>query len=305
MTSSFVHDALLYRGLDDYVAGTRVFIEDGLDADEPVMVAVPPRNLDAIREALGKEAGQVRFVDMTGLGGNPHRIIPEVRRWVDSQRHGPVRFIGEPIWPGRRDCEAVEATRHEALINLAFKDTSSWILCPYDAERLGDRILSDAHRTHPTIVCGADRLPSPQYDGHELGVHPEELKAPPADATVLPITHDLSILRREIHARASVRYMSQAKTDDLLLAVTEVATNTLLHAEAPGVVRLWDDDGHLVIEVASRGEIGDPLAGRRKPDVEQVGGRGLWIVNQLCDLVELRLGPPETTLRLHVRLPGA
>ena len=303
--TDFHHEALLYRGLDDYVAGTKVFIEDGLDADEPVMVAVPKANLDAIREGLiADDAARVRFVDMGALGSNPHRIIPEVRGWVDAQQEGPVRFIGEPIWPGRRQCEAVEATRHEALINLAFSDTAATILCPYDADRLTDAVLTDAHRTHPTIVCGADRLPSPSYDGHALGLAPEPLKLAPADAVVLPVTHDLSVLRRELASHAARSRLSPARIDDLVLAVTEAATNTLVHADEAGVVRLWGDEGHLVAEVAARGEIRDPLAGRHAPHGDELGGRGLWLVNQVCDLVEIRPGPPEAVLRLHLRLPG-
>jgi hypothetical protein len=31
-------------------------------------------------------------------------------------------------------------------------------------------------------------------------------------------------------------------------------------------------------------------------------GRGLWLVNQLCDLVELRSDEEETVVRLHMTL---
>jgi hypothetical protein len=33
------------------------------------------------------------------------------------------------------------------------------------------------------------------------------------------------------------------------------------------------------------------------------GGKGLWVVNQLCDLVQARTGPAGTTTRLHMSLP--
>ena len=41
---------------------------------------------------------------------------------------------------------------------------------------------------------------------------------------------------------------------------------------------------------------GDPLAGRERPAGLGDAGRGLWIVNQLCDLVQVRGG----VVRLHV-----
>ena len=52
------------------------------------------------------------------------------------------------------------------------------------------------------------------------------------------------------------------------------------------------------------GYLEDPLAGRTMPTARQVGGRGLWLVHQLCDLVEIRSTPHEgTTIRLHTELP--
>jgi anti-sigma regulatory factor (Ser/Thr protein kinase) len=35
------------------------------------------------------------------------------------------------------------------------------------------------------------------------------------------------------------------------------------------------------------------------PPIEQYGGRGLWIVNQLCDLVQIRSAPSGTVVRVH------
>jgi anti-sigma regulatory factor (Ser/Thr protein kinase) len=40
------------------------------------------------------------------------------------------------------------------------------------------------------------------------------------------------------------------------------------------------------------------------PDGEQEGGRGLWLINQLCDLVQLRSSPEGTSVRMSMRLPG-
>jgi hypothetical protein len=40
---------------------------------------------------------------------------------------------------------------------------------------------------------------------------------------------------------------------------------------------------------------------RRGPDGR---GHGLWLVNQVCDLVELRSGDAGTTVQLHMRRAG-
>jgi hypothetical protein len=31
------------------------------------------------------------------------------------------------------------------------------------------------------------------------------------------------------------------------------------------------------------------------------GGRGLWVVHQTCDRVQIRTGPAGTTVRVHMR----
>jgi hypothetical protein len=39
-----------------------------------------------------------------------------------------------------------------------------------------------------------------------------------------------------------------------------------------------------------------------RPELDAQTGRGLWIVNQLCDLVQMRVMPTGTTVRMHFRL---
>jgi hypothetical protein len=67
------------------------------------------------------------------------------------------------------------------------------------------------------------------------------------------------------------------------------------------VLRIWQDDGTLVCEVEDRGLIADPLVDRRRPDPEQSGRRGLWMANQVCDLVQIRAAGAGTVVRLHLR----
>ena len=68
------------------------------------------------------------------------------------------------------------------------------------------------------------------------------------------------------------------------------------------MLRIWTEGGSLVCEVADDGVITDPLVGRREPPLDRAGGRGLWLANQLCHLVQIRSGAAGTTVRLHARL---
>ena len=72
------------------------------------------------------------------------------------------------------------------------------------------------------------------------------------------------------------------------MIVNELATNSLLHGGGGGTLRLWQEGAKLVCEVRDAGVIVEPLVGRRRPSPSAQGGAGLWIINQLCDLVQIR-----------------
>jgi anti-sigma regulatory factor (Ser/Thr protein kinase) len=76
----------------------------------------------------------------------------------------------------------------------------------------------------------------------------------------------------------------------------------VLHADGRGTLRVWRDEHALVCEVRDGGTLEDPLLGRERPRLDQASGRGLWLVNQLCDLVQMRSYPHGNVVRLHMRV---
>ena len=137
-TARLRHIALFYRDVGEYLSATSSFLLAGLRAGEQALVAVPGRQAAALRHAVGGDVPAVTYVDMADLGGNPARILPFLAAFAGAQNR-PARAIGEPVWPGRTDAEMREATRHEALINLALADADATILCPYDSSALPSR----------------------------------------------------------------------------------------------------------------------------------------------------------------------
>jgi anti-sigma regulatory factor (Ser/Thr protein kinase) len=87
-----------------------------------------------------------------------------------------------------------------------------------------------------------------------------------------------------------------------VLAVSEVAANTVRHAGSPGSMEIWSDAKEIVCEIRDGGVITDPLAGQHPPPPDANGGHGLWIVHQVCDQVELESGETGTTVRMHMLL---
>ena len=42
------------------------------------------------------------------------------------------------------------------------------------------------------------------------------------------------------------------------------------------------------------------MAGRLRPVLDEPGGRGLWLANQLCDLVQVRTFENGNVVRIHM-----
>ncbi|MPY41780.1 sensor histidine kinase [Streptomyces phyllanthi] len=298
-----MHPALFYRGEQEYLDGTVPFIREGLKSGEPVAVAVPGPNLAVLKEGLGADAAAVRFLDMAQAGRNPGRIIPTVlRAFADAHTGTRVRIIGEPIWAGRSSVEYPACVQHEALINPAFQGRDVTILCPYDAARLDERVLTDAYATHPVVVLGGKERLSPSYAPERIVArYNQPLAAPPAVAeTMIYGAEELPAARHFAVERASRLGLSGASLDDLALAVAELTTNSVVHGGGSGVLRIWAEDSQVVCEVRDRGHLSDPLAGRRPPARDQRGGRGLLLVHHVSDLVRIHSRAEGTVIRFYL-----
>lgn len=89
---------------------------------------------------------------------------------------------------------------------------------------------------------------------------------------------------------------------DVELAVAELTTNSVVHGGGRGTLAVWAEQGQLVCEVRDAGRLTDPLAGRRPPERDQLGGRGLMLVHYAADLVRLHTGDDGTTVRFYLSL---
>jgi anti-sigma regulatory factor (Ser/Thr protein kinase) len=308
----FRHQGLLHAGDRGFLAATVPYIEDGSLGGEAVVVAVGPHRTEMLRSVLRERRGlaEASFLDMRTLGANPARIIPALWELRDElRREGRrVRGICEPAWAGRSAAELSECDRHEALLNLAFQDGPGWqLLCPYDVDALPRRTIDAALRTHPLLAAGGACDRNPRFASHAGAPDPFAGTLPAPPVSVERITFECRGLLgvRQLVARIGARVsLAYRRTGDLVLAVDELATNSVRHGGGGGTLTAWVNDGAVVCEVSDTGRIADPLAGRRSPPPPtQPSGRGLWIVNQVCDLVQVRSSAAGTSVRVHMRLP--
>lgn len=149
-------------------------------------------------------------------------------------------------------------------------------------------MISDASRPHRSLMGDTHILP-----------------VPPDDAMSYTYRADLSRVRAVVARHAADVGLSDARASDLVLAVSEMAANTLRHTRSNGTLTIWHDENEIVCEIHDRGTIANPLAAKHRPALGTLGGQGLWLVHQVCDLVELRSGQDGTTVRMHMALRAA
>jgi anti-sigma regulatory factor (Ser/Thr protein kinase) len=307
-TEQFRHEALLYSGWAEFVTGTVPFIREGLRAGEPVLVVESREKIELLQVALGKDAGAVVFADMADVGANPARIIPAWHDFVSRRGAGgrKLRGIGEPIWKGRSPDELIECQRHESLLNTAFAQGRPWtLLCPYDTERLDSTVIEEARRSHEFVSEGGTARRSHVYRGFEASGAPFEAPLPEPGTDVwrlLFTSEDLAEVRSLVMRHARAAGLAPSRAAELVTAVNEIATNSIRHGAGGGGLRLWQEHSGLICEIADNGRFDNPLVDRRRPAAELSAPRGLWLANQLCDLVQIRSLAEGTVVRLHMYL---
>ena len=113
---------------------------------------------------------------------------------------------------------------------------------------------------------------------------------------------DLRRVRRRVTELCRHAGFDRRRAEEITVAVNELAANSVDHGGGRGMVRAWLEGDALVVEVADAGHLADPeRAGRTPPRVDQARGRGLWLVRQLTDSLDIRPTPEGTLFRAVVR----
>ncbi len=112
---------------------------------------------------------------------------------------------------------------------------------------------------------------------------------------------DLAVVRAFTAAAARQAGLLPRRAIDFVLAVSELAANTLAHTQDPGTLIVWLTEHELIGQVRDTGHITRPNSGQGRPDAAGNGGYGLWLVGQLCDRVQIRTGPGGTLIEIRMR----
>ena len=295
MDHGLEHDALLYASDETLMSTLVPWLREGLEHDDGAVVATTSPHIDQFRDALGTDEGSVSFLSSDDLYVHPVQTIAAWQRMLcDAADRGVAytRIVGEVRFGATEDLQT-SWTRYESALNAIFERSPAWIVCPYDVRSLPPPVIDQAWRTHPTVWDStrhrSDRYEVPARLLREIVEPGRAVKGPPS--LELPIDGGLSEVRRSVRALGIEAELPRARVEELVLAVSELAGNTVRHAGGGGKLALWITPEGVVCEVTDHGGgMHDPLAGLVPPKPSASAGMGLWIARQLSDSFADRRG---------------
>jgi anti-sigma regulatory factor (Ser/Thr protein kinase) len=128
----------------------------------------------------------------------------------------------------------------------------------------------------------------------------EQSRGGRVETMVYTLVSDLAAVRAFVTDRSIALGLSPARADLLTLAVNELATNTLQYTRQGGQIRLWAEPGQIVCDVEDQGPMRS--FGSGMPPAESVRGRGLAIVEMVCDHVAAFASARGTVVRMRLGL---
>ncbi len=291
------HNAFIYSSASEYVSFALAFAREGLEAGDAVILANTRPRLATMREALGEDASRVTLLDVNQIYTRPTRAIAAYFGALSQHLSvaSSVRAIGEIQLGPPEDWRRWMA--YEAASNLSYCHLPAWVVCTYDTDVLPDPILESVWRTH-TAVWSENWQASPSFeDPRELVRELTPAAEPLGGLVTLPWTDDVEHLREMVGRALAAANTPAERALEMLLAVTEIATNAMIHGGGIAAVRTCQVAGRFVCEVVDYGAgFDDPAAGYIVP--RESIGTGLWVARQLLWRLEFFHAPDGFTARL-------
>jgi anti-sigma regulatory factor (Ser/Thr protein kinase) len=299
------HAAAFHTGPTDLLAQLLPIVERARAEGEPVALAVRPQTERALRTALGSVAGVVNLGTPSGADAGSGQTLAaywarELRELVGDGR--PVTVVVEHDTA----LDGVDGrfwTELDAAVNIALADLPVHMTCFFPELPLHLEVVDGARRNHRHLLLDGRLQANPEHRPPRdvLGERPA-----PAPLLLGPPDLDLIFSAWQLHeVRAAVEETLLAagfgvtRTEDVVLAVNEVATNAVEHGAAEARLMVWSTPGGLTCEIHDVGRLVDPLPGLQAPHPSDARGRGVWIARQLCDVLHVWADGEGTHVRLH------
>ena len=301
--TGYYHETAYYGSDDDFLKIAVPFVEGGLRAGQPTMIACAEKNTALLRDAFSR-TDSITYLPGADQYARPADAIARYRDlFGEHARAGAtqIHVIGDVPHPGF-GVPWDWWGRYENAVNQAFAEFPLWGLCPYDTRITPAQVLADVARTHEYIATASgDHLPNPDF-GNGM-----PLSAPVPDAleTTAPLVELVdatpAAVREAVGRAISAVRLTEDNEHDVVYAASEIVTNGLTHGVMPVRFRLWADESRVVVTVTDRGPgPADPLTGLMPTTATKSAGLGLWILHRTCDYVSMGRDDDGFTVRVSI-----
>lgn len=96
--------------------------------------------------------------------------------------------------------------------------------------------------------------------------------------------------------------LASDRIDRFTVALSEIATNAILHGSGSATMTITSSPTDMTVEVRDHGPGLRTDSRPALPHPTQIGGRGLWLAEHLCDDVDINTSAGGTTIRMTMRL---
>jgi len=300
-----LHTTVFHRSTAEAIEQLVPFVEEGLRRKDDLFVNLSAERAASLLAALGEDADRVRWSDTHQWHPHPARRLRAIQELTDGiTRHdgGRLRFIGECAFSAGSPHLVAEWERFDAVLNHALVGAPISMVCTYDLKQLSPDVFERARCSHPHIgllppIENEDYLAPGDYLAQQCGV-PVPAPAGALRLSGSPAPHDARALVHQVLGGGGI---GRQKVGDMMVAVTEIVTNSWQAGARHVEVACWYVDGEAGVQVDDDGPgLCDPLAGYRRPVPSEERGRGLWIARQLVDVLDVWPRDRGTVVRLRL-----
>ncbi|WP_300010385.1 ATP-binding protein [Pseudonocardia sp.] len=288
------HVAVPYAAPAELAARLAPRLDDALSAGAPVLAVLDTPTRTALRTELGAGSERIEFADPADVHAVPAFTVAV--RWARFARRAATArtvVVGQHVELPDRGPE--HWARLDIALNVAIDGLPVTVLCPCVGSVA-------CEQTHPLLLTEAGTRRSERYRSPPEAVvdhpppPPPELGPPDVEIVFAP--GDLPALRRRVAASAATAHLDDERAADLVLAVNELASNSVEHGPGAGRMRLWIGPGRVTAEVTDSGRIDVPFPGLVLPPPSGARGRGLWLASELTDVLQVWSGVTGTVSRV-------
>ncbi|WP_123809800.1 sensor histidine kinase [Micromonospora globispora] len=316
----FIHAALIVDSDDALRSRLIPALRRSLAAQERVFLVVGAHVERVVRDALGGLADQLEWGERSTFYARLGFAYEGLRRYLAAQyaSGGTVHVIAEPdvAGDGEPDAPVDRAAAHlsyESACEEAYAGYGCPVTCLWDSRTHSTALIDSVRNLHNHELTehGCERNSGHVASADFLKARSEVPLAPAPAAVDLDVAltelDQLTSIRSTLRTWAGQKSFDAEDVGDLVVAVTEVATNGMVHGAPPVRLRGWRHRDMLIVQIDDAGGRRiPPTAGYQRPGgPENVGGRGLWLARQLADVVTTYSVGSGTSVRLHFPHPGA